>query len=89
MTEKEIQLLGMSKEFINDYEGDETYYYVLNVVDGLSFITNTNDQVKDNNWEVDVFNTEPAIRFDNFVEVQSLLNKLTKAIVKDGQEINV
>lgn len=88
MTEREIQLLGMSKEFINDYEGDETYYYVLDVVDGLSFITRTNDESK-NNWTVDVFNTEPAIRFDNFVEVQTLLNKLTKAIVKDGQEINV
>lgn len=88
MTEREIQLLGMSKEFINDYEGDETYYYVLDVVDGLSFITRTNEESK-NNWAVDVFNTEPTIRFDNFVEVQTLLNKLTKAIVKDGQEINV
>jgi hypothetical protein len=55
---------------------------VLDVVDGLSFITQSNDDVKNNEWHVEIFNTDPYIRFHKFEEVQGLINKLTKAIVK-------
>jgi len=89
MTEREIELLGMKKEFIMEHDEDESYYYVLDIVNGLSLITNCNTEVENNEWSVDVFNTEPTIRFTNFAEVQGLLNKLTKAIVSDGQEVNV
>lgn len=84
MTEREIELLGMRKENINEYEGDDSYYYVLDLVNGLTFITECNTQVENNDWNVDVFNTEPTIRFTNFAEVQGLLNKLSKAIVSNG-----
>lgn len=82
MTEKEITLLGFQKEDINEYEGDETYYYVLDIVDGLTFITPSNDDIKNNEWYVEIFNTEPNIRFDKFEIVQALINQLTKSIVK-------
>ena len=85
MTEKEVQLLGFEKEILFGYDDEENnngYYYVLDIVDGLSFITPANDEVKDDNWYVEIFNTDPQIRFDKFEDVQVLVNKLTKAIVK-------
>jgi hypothetical protein len=84
MTEKEVQLLGFNKELINEYDGDETYYYVFDIVNGLSFITDSSEKIQNENWSVEVFNTEPSIKFDNFSEVQSIINKFTKAIVKNG-----
>ena len=83
MTEKEITLLGFKKEYINDYEGDDSYYYALDIADGLTFISQTNKEVKDNEWNIDIFNTDPIIRFTKFEEVQSLINLLNKKIIKN------
>ena len=82
MTEQEIQLLGFQKEEMKEHEEDESYYYALDIVDGLAFITRSNDEIKDDNWYVEVFNTDPAIRFTEFGEVQALINLLTSRIVK-------
>ncbi len=82
MTEREIQLLGFQKEEMKEHEEDESYYYALDIVDGLAFITRSNDEIKDDNWYVEVFNTDPAIRFTEFGEVQALINLLTSRIVK-------
>lgn len=82
MTEKELYLLGFKREDINDYEDDDSYYYVLDIVDGLSFVTPINDNLRDGNWYVDVFNTQPAIRFTEFGQLQGLINVLNSAIVK-------
>lgn len=82
MTERELILLGFKSEEIKDYDGDESYYYVLDIVDGITFITPTNEEIKDENWYVEFFNTNPLIRFDKFEELQGLINQLTNAIVK-------
>jgi hypothetical protein len=82
MTEREIQLLGFQKEEMKEHEEDESYYYALDIVDGLTFITQANDEIKDDNWYVEVFNTDPFIRFTEFGEVQALINLLTSRIVK-------
>ena len=82
MTEREIQLLGFQKEEMKEHEEDESYYYALDIVDGLTFITRSNEEIKDDNWYVEVFNTDPAIRFTEFGEVQALINLLTSRIVK-------
>jgi hypothetical protein len=82
MTEREIQLLGFQKEEMKEHEEDESYYYALDIVDGVAFITRSNDEIKDDNWYVEVFNTDPAIRFTEFGEVQALINLLTSRIVK-------
>jgi hypothetical protein len=82
MTEREVILLGFTSEELKEHEEDESYYYVLDIVDGLTFITRTNDEIKDDNWYVEVFNTDPAIRFTEFGEVQALINLLTSRIVK-------
>jgi hypothetical protein len=54
----------------------------LDIVDGLTFITPTNEEIKEGNWYVEFFNTDPTLRFNEFGEVQALINQLTLAIVK-------
>ena len=82
MTEKELTLLGFKREEVNEYDTDETYYYVIDIVDGITFITPTNEEIKNNEWYVEFYNTNPLIRFTEFGEVQGLINQLTRAIVK-------
>ena len=82
MTERELILLGFKSEEIREHEEDESYYYVLDIVDGLTFISPTNEEIKEDNWYVEVFNTDPQIRFTEFGELQGLINQLTKAIIK-------
>jgi len=96
MTEKEIQLLGFEKqedggiEVSGDLGGmwieDEFHYYTYDIAMGLSLISNSSDEVgEDGKWFVEIFNTEPAIRFTEFGEVQALINLLQSRIVKDKQ----
>lgn len=82
MTERELILLGFKSEEIKEHDEDESYYYALDIVDGLTFITPTNEEIKEGNWYVEVFNTDPLIRFTEFGELQGLINTLTKSIVK-------
>ena len=82
MTEKELTLLGFKREEVKEYDTDETYYYVIDIVDGITFITPTNEEIKNNEWYVEFFNTNQSIRFTEFGEVQGLINQLTMAIVK-------
>ena len=82
MTERELQLWGFIKEDVNEYAEDVSYYYVLDIVDGLTFITRSNDEIINDEWYVDVFNTDPNIRFYSFGELQSLINLLISRIVK-------
>jgi len=82
MTERELILLGFKSEEIREHDEDDSYYYVLDIVDGITFITPTNEEIKNNEWYVEFFNTDPLLRFHNFGEVQGLINQLTNAIVK-------
>jgi len=82
MTEKEMTLLGFKREEIREHDEDDSYYYVLDIVNGITFITPTNEEIKGDDWYVEFFNTDPLIRFHNFGEVQALINQLTLAIIK-------
>ena len=82
MTERELILLGFKSEEIREHDDDDSYYYVLDIVDGLTFITPTNEEIKEDNWHVEFFNTDPTLRFNEFGEVQALINQLILAIVK-------
>ena len=48
MTEKELTLLGFKQEKVEEYDTDESYYYVIDIVDGITFITPTNEEIKNN-----------------------------------------
>ena len=82
MTERELITLGFLSEEIREHDEDDVYYYALDVVDGITFITTTNDEIKDDEWYVDIFNTDPIIRFYDFQEVKGLINTLKNRIVK-------
>jgi len=83
MTERELILLGFKSELVGEYDEDDSYYYVLDIVDGLTFITPTIEEIKNNEWYVEFFNTDPLVRFDSFGQVQGLINTLTSAIVNE------
>ena len=81
MTEKEIKLLGFKREDMKDgnYSG---YYYAYDIAHGFSFMSNANDEIeKDGSWFVEIFNTEPQIRFDEFNELKALINLIEKRVV--------
>jgi hypothetical protein len=83
MTEKEVQLLGFEREEYSDYDGD-FHYYSYQITNGMSFISSGNDEIgEDGQWYVDIFNTQDPIRFWKFEEVQSLINKLEKHLIKN------
>jgi hypothetical protein len=82
MTEREVQLLGLQREEIKEHDEDTSYYYVIDIVDGLTLITPSNEEVKDGNWYIEIFNTDPGIHFTEFGEVQALINLLNSRIVK-------
>ena len=79
MTEKELHLLGFEKNYMDE---DDDYYYSLDIVNGLGFISCTGFEGQNNEWYVEVFNTEPSIRFTSFGELQGLINKLQNSGVK-------
>jgi len=82
MTEREVQLLGFEREDYSDYNGD-WHYYSYQITNGMSFISSSSDEIKeDGQWYVDIFNTQDPIRFYKFEEVQSLINKLEKHLIK-------
>jgi len=84
MTEREVILLGLKSEIIEDYvdQEDPDYYYALDIVNGLTLITPSRDELKDGNWYVEIFNTDPSVRFYDFATTQGLINQLMKAVVK-------
>jgi len=82
MTERELILLGFKSEEMREHDEDETYYYALDIVDGITFITPPNEEIKEDNWYVDFFNTDPIIRFHEFEEVQTLITVLKNKIIK-------
>ena len=81
MTEKELKMLGFESENMNAFDNDDDYYYALDIVDGLTFISQAASEVKNNEWYVEIFNTDPQIRFEKFEELQALTNILNKRIV--------
>ena len=85
MTERELEILRFDKvEISSEESGAEAYYYYTHdVVNGLSFISNSNDEVENNEWYVEFFNTEIPVRFYEMSKVLALINILTKAIVHE------
>jgi hypothetical protein len=83
MTERELEILRFEKVEVSVEEsGDKPYYYYIHdVVRGLSFISNSSDEVKGGEWFVEFFNTDVPVRFYEMGQVLSLINTLTNAIV--------
>jgi len=74
MKEQDIIDLGFTKEF-----GDNFYYYTYDLdLRGFSLITQASDEVVDNKWVVEVFETS-TIRFTDKKPVKKLIKIINKA----------
>ena len=69
MKEQDIIDLGFTKKF-----GDNFYYYTYDFTRGFSLITQSSDEVLDNKWVVEVFDTDPTIGFTDKEHVESFIN---------------
>jgi len=81
MTERELQKIGFKKEVVCPDESgmDNIYhYYTYDVVEGINLITPANDEIIDDSWYVEFFNTMPIIRFKIANELQTLINILNQ-----------
>ena len=73
MNEEQLKVLGFEKQAEKSF-----YYYTLDVVDGLSFISQTNDEVENGEWIVEIFETTPAIKFKDAKKLSNLIEILNK-----------
>ena len=78
MKENELIKLGFKKE--TETSDPPFYYYSLDIVDGISFITQADDEVKNGEWIVEIFNTYPAIKFKDAEELSKLINIINNNI---------
>jgi len=76
MNKEEIKILGFDKQVEEDAE-NPFYYYTLDITDGLSFITQANDEVKNGEWVVEIFES-PEIKFTNAKTLKTLLEILNQ-----------
>ena len=82
MVEMDLIKLGFEKEFsLDTIDGKpEYYYYAKDITDGLTFITNTDEEVKDGQWFVEFFNTEVPVRYYNYQDVRDLFDLIEKGL---------
>jgi hypothetical protein len=85
MSEKELLELGFTKEFGEDVIEDDPdfYYYVKEITNGLTFITNGNDEMEGQDWYVEFFDTEVPIRYYEYSAVKMLFMLIEEGIVKN------
>ena len=57
MKVEELIKLGFKKQIQEDVE-NPYYYYTLDITDGLSFITQANDEIENGEWFVDIDDTQ-------------------------------
>lgn len=83
MLEKDLIELGFEKEISLDLINGEPefHYYVKEITEGLTFITNTNDEARDNGWYVEFFDTEVPVRYCEYDTVKALFELLKEGIV--------
>ena len=78
MTEEELIKLGFKKE--TEESDPPFYYYSLDLVDGISFITSADDELTEGEWIAELFNTNPAIKFKDAEELSKLINIINNNI---------
>jgi hypothetical protein len=69
MTEQELIDLRFERSIDEEY-----HYYYYHIADGLGLISNESDSLKEGEWYVEVFDTNPSIRFTTKQEVLDFLS---------------
>ena len=76
--ESDLIELGFEKHFGSE-GGDKFYYYILNISDDLSLITNANDECYDDCWLVEIFD-HTNIRFNSSKKLKRLVKLLKSGL---------
>ena len=76
MTEEQLKVLGFEQQI--ETSDPSFYYYTLDIVNGLSFISQANDQVENGEWIVEIFETTPAIKFKDAKKLSNLIKYLNQ-----------
>jgi len=74
MSEEQLKALGFEQQ-IGTSE-PSFYYYTLDIVWGLSFISQANDEIENGEWIVEIFETTPAIKFKDAKKLSNLIEIL-------------
>ena len=78
MTEQELISLGFEKQTEEDIDGS-FYYYTLNIVEGLYGITDADDEIKNDEWSIELsFDCNPRIKFRDVKSLTELINLLNQ-----------
>ena len=85
MKEQDLVDLGFKKQNASTDEillsefGDDFYYYTYDFARGFLLITQSSDEVVDNKWVVEIFETYPLVRFTSKEPVKELIKIVNKA----------
>tara|TARA_X000001316_G_scaffold11757_1_gene4654 strand:- start:305 stop:571 length:267 start_codon:yes stop_codon:yes gene_type:complete len=76
MKEQDLIDLGFERTDVSEIEsgGDPFHYYTLDFTTGFSLISQASDEVIDNEWVVEIFNTEDKIGFVDKNELEQFIN---------------
>ncbi len=77
MTEEQIKILGFEKQTEESDKSNPFFYYTLDISEGLSFITQSSDEVKNGGWVVEIFES-PKIKFTDVKSLTELINILNQ-----------
>ena len=77
MKEKELIQLGFEKQVDDGMGEDPFYYYTLDITEGLSFITQANDEVENGEWVVEIFESS-EIKFKDAKTLSTLIDILNQ-----------
>ena len=84
MKEQELIQLGFKRVDVSEQEsGDKPFYYfTYDFGNGvISLITQSNDEVKDNDWHVEVFD-DTSIRFETIEDITKFIQVIEKNIIR-------
>jgi len=81
---KEFDLVGLGFVKIDvpfEETGDDDFYYYRLYIGDICLITNSDDEIKDDKWSVEVFDFE-SISFTGIVDLRLLIDLLKRNTIK-------
>lgn len=77
MTEASIKKAGFKKVYVSEEEsGDKSFYYYIYKVGNLDLVSNSQDNLQDGSWIVEIL--EGEIQFNNILDVKDLITLLER-----------
>lgn len=84
MTEQDLIELGFNRNDITAEESgyqNDWYYYTYDFGNHLSLISSDNEEAQTKGWSVEIFDTEPLVRFTEADKVFEFISIIKSAMV--------